>query len=114
MRAAVLLSASLSLAAGCVEELEVSGPADCALIAPDEVALGEAFELEVSCAGPVPSWFELDLGDGRPLVRTASTRWRHRYGDEAADHLWFRVQVFYTDADGQARRLEAIIERRFE
>jgi hypothetical protein len=102
-----------ALGAACVDELEVPGPAPCdELAAPASVAIGERFAVEVACAGEVPAWFDWDFGDGSEIVRSAATAREHVYGDDVASNRSFRVRVHYRDANGDARSLEATIERR--
>ena len=105
---------AIVLLAGCIDEFEAPQAADCELVTPTQVALGEPFVVEVRCADLSPAWFDFDFGDGSDGVRTSETVREHTYGDHLGDHLWFRVQVFYVDGTGHTREIEAIVDRRFD
>lgn len=100
------------LSGGCIDEVELTGPATCdSLVVPEQVALGERFTVEVSCPEGDPVWFDYDFGDDSEIIRSASPFREHVYGDDVASNFQFRVRVFYRDANGDLRDLEATITR---
>lgn len=86
--------------AGCViESYDPPVPAVCELDAPEQVAVGEPFEVVASCDAEI-GWYAFDFGDGSEIVRTRDPVAGYAYSADDVQHLFYRVQVFYEDMAG--------------